>query len=145
MASGTGATGSSTSLWTSPSGLSECLRQEELRSVDLPQGIQRSASWRVPHLCEQRGSGARKDSPHPNGMLQGFRRRFTRKTFGSQPKPCPCAQTAEAPADSGRDETRTQVKKGVGWRPCDPTRSLGDEPHAPATATSTSSTHLRLA
>ena len=41
------------------------------------------------HLNDQPGSTARKDSPHPNGMLSGFRRRFGRKPSDRSRSPQP--------------------------------------------------------
>lgn len=68
------------------------------------------------HLCEQGGASARKDSPHPNGMLQGFRRRFTRRASSRSRSP---ALEAPATTTTGAtfEETHTHAKKESGMAP----------------------------
>ena len=62
------------------------------------------------HLCEQGGSGSRKDSPHPNGMLlKGFDAALSRSRSPALDTPA-----IEVAAEAGRDEVRVQAKKENG-------------------------------
>ena len=69
------------------------------------------------HLCEQGSSGGRKDSPHPNGMLQGFRRRFTRRPSSRSRSPAPDAELGDSKPTIKEGEPQAQVKKESGMAP----------------------------
>ena len=69
------------------------------------------------HLCEQGGAGARKDSPHPNGMLQGFRRRFTRRAQSRSRSPAFECQQASVPPAAAEEGPSQHAKKESGMAP----------------------------
>ncbi|CAK9068985.1 unnamed protein product, partial [Durusdinium trenchii] len=69
------------------------------------------------HLCEQGGTGARKDSPHPNGMLQGFRRRFTRRAQSRSRSPAFECQQASVPPAAAEEGPSQHAKKESGMAP----------------------------
>eukprot|EP00913_Durusdinium_trenchii_P026135 g24517.t1 len=68
------------------------------------------------HLCEQGSTGARKDSPHPNGMLQGFRRRFTRRPPSRSRSPA-IEQAQERVPEEASERRASQSKKESGMAP----------------------------
>eukprot|EP00913_Durusdinium_trenchii_P011460 g10760.t2 len=68
------------------------------------------------HLCEQGGSSMRKDSPHPSGMLQGFRRRFTRRSSSRSRSPA-LDDAASRPVAGPSEDLKIQAKKESGMVP----------------------------
>ncbi|CAK9036674.1 unnamed protein product [Durusdinium trenchii] len=69
------------------------------------------------HLCEQGSSGSRKDSPHPNGMFQGFRRRFTRRPSSRSRSPAPDVGLSDPKPVTKEGEPQAQAKKESGMAP----------------------------
>ncbi|CAK9010326.1 unnamed protein product [Durusdinium trenchii] len=69
------------------------------------------------HLCEQGGSGLRKDSPHPNGMLQGLRRRFTRRSTSRSRSPALEQQPDGGGIERHPDSGGVRNKKESGMAP----------------------------
>lgn len=69
------------------------------------------------HLCEQGGSSLRKDSPHPNGMLQGLRRRFIRRSTSRSRSPAQEHPPAGGRAPGGEPTLSAECKKESGMAP----------------------------
>ena len=80
-------------------------------------GARRGVPLCYDHLCEQGGSGLRKDSPHPNGMLQGLRRRFVKRSTSRSRSPAPEQQPDGGGLEKRQDPGGVWNKKESGMAP----------------------------